>query len=1148
MRKMRRKLAVLLVFVLAFTMLPQNVLAAKKKVKLSKKSVTVTVGKTVKIKLKNNKKKVKWTVVSGKKNVKLSKKKKSGVTIKGKKAGKAKVQAKVGKKKFVCKVTVKKQTSDKNSGKKTAKPTTKSTVRPTQVPSPTPLPTKGPEQTMLPPDETPEPTVEPGKNYQGLYAENEELIISSIAFEKEVDYYLSYNNIYVCEGEANSLKDIVPDVTKCEFTVYCYGKKAEVKSISDVAWNEKTSKGKGSYTFSITAALDGKEYTKTAKMMLGLSQNETFDKVFDNGFTLLTLQADDREYELERGLAKDPNGDSSHFSYYYFKDKDVDTEDIKDASTKKITGIYEDEKITLDIEDISVLKESIMFRPSSYKRGRQFLELSYVDIYVKAENYFMIDAFTSTKGAVKYSDYMVGDNQGFIYDETIEDGKSLKDIFTDLSKNLKIYRTIYRNVYCVDNSIRNVVWHDEPYYAGKEDKGYYTFDLVITVDGKEIKQSYVLVEQQRKYTVSGKLETEDGLPIANAEVSLYKWNEEHWSHDDTIKTDEKGNFTTKQSKGEYKIYLGESFSVESDMQHDEKLPVYKMSGTVKRTGAQTMDIPNIWISATDNSDVLYGSDFDDDNHYYRYLTKGTYIIYVGSYEFDRFEVTGSEERDITLDYARIFGKCSNTYLYKNVDGSDDFVYASVTNGWYNVYLKPGTYQVIDGATVIDTIDVELGDTRKDYIEHSCKGNLLDVSGLAIPEEVSGTRSYAISVKRNGEQYKSINVPMDGKENAFDYELDLLDGEYEFFYAGTSVAKVTIDGSDVVKDLTLPMKYVKIKLLDAENNVIPLSKKNYVKKTTESGNFYYLLGGLAGYSTHAMLPLGTYVFGTNNTNIQNLQSKTFTVTEEDDVVSVNTQLYQVSGYCKLNGVNVSDDARITLFDKDSSSTCAANDMKDGKYSVYVTTGEYKMIISGSVGILASEEITVTSASVGKNFDIEVGKLTGKLTWENGSSFTDFDTDMWQICLQRQEPYYSDRVARLEQDGSFEVKDILFGTYEVLMYSEYNNASVKVGTITIDSKTKSQDFVIPGYAVHVKMLDSEGNPMEYKQASFVNTEDETDIKYFYTNSEGEVYLIVNKPGTYKVIFEEGGYGSGNFASYGTVTVTDKNVSVTLKKSEP
>ncbi len=104
-------------------------------------------------------------------------------------------------------------------------------------------------------------------------------------------------------------------------------------------------------------------------------------------------------------------------------------------------------------------------------------------------------------------------------------------------------------------------------------------------------------------------------------------------------------------------------------------------------------------------------------------------------------MTGSEERDITLDYARIFGKCSNTYLYKNVNDDNYSTYVSGTSGWYEVYLKPGTYQVIDEDTVIDTVDVALGDTRKDYIEHSCKGNLLDVSGLTVPKEVSRDRSY-----------------------------------------------------------------------------------------------------------------------------------------------------------------------------------------------------------------------------------------------------------------------------------------------------------------------------------------------------------------------------------------------------------------------
>ena len=54
----------------------QNAQAAAKKVSISKK-VTVEIGKTAKIKLKNNKKKVKWKVIKGKKLIKLTKKKKS---------------------------------------------------------------------------------------------------------------------------------------------------------------------------------------------------------------------------------------------------------------------------------------------------------------------------------------------------------------------------------------------------------------------------------------------------------------------------------------------------------------------------------------------------------------------------------------------------------------------------------------------------------------------------------------------------------------------------------------------------------------------------------------------------------------------------------------------------------------------------------------------------------------------------------------------------------------------------------------------------------------------------------------------------------------------------------------------------------------
>ena len=82
MKKIKKGFALLLVFVMAVSVIPQNAFAAKKKVKLNKKAITVTVGESAKLLLKNNKKKVKLIIAYGKKNVTLSKKKKTSVVIK----------------------------------------------------------------------------------------------------------------------------------------------------------------------------------------------------------------------------------------------------------------------------------------------------------------------------------------------------------------------------------------------------------------------------------------------------------------------------------------------------------------------------------------------------------------------------------------------------------------------------------------------------------------------------------------------------------------------------------------------------------------------------------------------------------------------------------------------------------------------------------------------------------------------------------------------------------------------------------------------------------------------------------------------------------------------------------------------------------
>ena len=126
-QKARKAAAVTLSLALAGSMLfvaPEAAAASKKKakVKLNKTKLTLRVGKTYKLKLKNNKKKIKWSS-SKKKVATVSKTGK----VKAKKAGTARITAKVGKKKYVCKVTVKNK-------KKTTKTTT--TKKPTVTKAP----------------------------------------------------------------------------------------------------------------------------------------------------------------------------------------------------------------------------------------------------------------------------------------------------------------------------------------------------------------------------------------------------------------------------------------------------------------------------------------------------------------------------------------------------------------------------------------------------------------------------------------------------------------------------------------------------------------------------------------------------------------------------------------------------------------------------------------------------------------------------------------------------------------------------------------------------------------------------------------------------------------------------------------------------
>lgn len=105
-RMVTRLLSWLLVVTLVCTGVPISAGAAKKP-KLNKTSVKLKVGKTVKLKIKNNKKKVKWSSA----NKKIATVNQKGL-VKAKKKGKTRIIAKIKKKKYICKVTVQAKNTD----------------------------------------------------------------------------------------------------------------------------------------------------------------------------------------------------------------------------------------------------------------------------------------------------------------------------------------------------------------------------------------------------------------------------------------------------------------------------------------------------------------------------------------------------------------------------------------------------------------------------------------------------------------------------------------------------------------------------------------------------------------------------------------------------------------------------------------------------------------------------------------------------------------------------------------------------------------------------------------------------------------------------------------------------------------------------
>jgi len=137
MMKIQKKgMAYLLAAAMVVTSVPAAHLQASGAAKLSSKKITVKVGNSKVITLKNNKNKTKWKILSGGKCIKLKDKKKNSVRIVAVKKGAARVQVKAGKKKYICRVSVINKNTAASAQKQTKTPEPAKTAETIKTPQP----------------------------------------------------------------------------------------------------------------------------------------------------------------------------------------------------------------------------------------------------------------------------------------------------------------------------------------------------------------------------------------------------------------------------------------------------------------------------------------------------------------------------------------------------------------------------------------------------------------------------------------------------------------------------------------------------------------------------------------------------------------------------------------------------------------------------------------------------------------------------------------------------------------------------------------------------------------------------------------------------------------------------------------------------
>lgn len=1002
MKKQKRRGSLLLALVLILTslqLLPEtHSFAAKKKMTLSKKKLTLQAGKKKRLKVKNKKGTVKWTT-SKKKVATVSKK---GI-VKAKKAGKATITAKIKYKrktaKLKCKVTVIKKGI--KTTPKPPSPTPKMTQGTTQSDAPvttaTPQATSSSIATSSPPaTQTPAGDTYPVSGSLSGNSETpaggERLVFTNKENRRDYDVITSAEGTYTIR------------LPEGEYDIFWNGTKVDAVTIGKQAHtHEIHAQNMCQYT-GILSRL-GKPWTDCDIVFSGSGQTTVHSDATTGAYAVY----------LPKNQFFDIRVDNFFIQTFHTSNSDTHT-------------------------DISC--EYIKVSGTIYRR--QTAPLSNSTFYVYSKDQWDGDGkafYTDKNGNYriyvnKNSDLEIrhGDSGDTVSKFSVKEQDITKDLNIDVTLITGTVKAINGDLLAENSVCFREANGDTEFWSETDKNGCYSIALpagVYTIrfaGDIEMEQRITVGEenvvhnlQAPFYKISGTIKS--GKKLWQNNYFYFGWEGIDEEDGYRVATDENGQYSVYIPARNYTV-VAEGYSRESgvpllvkgDMKKDLQFNLYTASGHIYRTkGTEFEPDNNVLLQILDPDGETLTSLFPRENNDYQLFLekKGTYRVQTQlgwkMKTIDTFEVTGSDTtHDIVCNLYRISGMITGLrdsdlghlffYFENGEQMSANCKQPQNGEAAFSIYLPKGTYH----AALMNE------ENQKTEVQVTGDITSLNIAAKAT-YKVSGTvsrSSGAWGKKRLTFQPHSANGKFATAVSASDgsYDVNLYPDTYTVLFEGNSLETIEVKQEDQTLDLMAD--YIEItgtlKHNDAPltNAHLEFRRQGEKPDPLASPISFYASTDQSGKYSAYVKPSNTYEVYLNQ-----LLLDTVTIEKEDVLDKAFTiNLTNLSGEVTTkSGKKLSN---INLFFREKESEAEINAVTDwnGCYSLYLEPGTYEVKYNG---VVIQKNLTVGSEDLVTDLETDMQEVSGT-TSKTGIEILVFDSGQNKITnfwlLQEQYSIY------------------------------------------------------------------------------------------------------------------------------------------------